>query len=81
MCCLYGCSTSEGVINMGLKIEVDIDVPIVELIDKHIPFIGNTREEVIANMTKSWLLEKHGIHTLREMLGLEPLIKILKLEE
>lgn len=60
---------------MGLKIEANLDIPIVELIDMHIPFMGSTREEVVATMTKSWLLKEHGIHKLREMLGQKPLIK------
>lgn len=60
---------------MGTKIEIELDTEIADLIDKHVPFMGKDWPEVVETIVKSWLLEKHGIHKLREMLDLKPLIK------
>lgn len=61
--------------NMVTKIEIELDTEIADLIDKHVPFMGKNWPEVVENIVKSWLLDKYGIHTLREMLDLKPLIK------
>lgn len=60
---------------MGLGIKIELEPKIVEVIDKLMPFLGDSREEVIEHIIKNWLLDKYGMNKLREMAGLQPMIK------